>query len=77
METGYQKIIDCQGLSCPLPILKTKQAIDDINSGEILKIISTDPGSINDIASWSNTTGHNLISSTEINGKFIYLVQKK
>ena len=73
----YQKKVDCQGLSCPLPILKTKLAIDDLSSGEILKIISTDPGSINDITSWSNATGHNLLASEEEDGKFIYLIQKK
>tara|TARA_B100000902_G_C27228617_1_gene873574 strand:+ start:647 stop:880 length:234 start_codon:yes stop_codon:yes gene_type:complete len=77
MSIKYQKEVDCQGLSCPLPILKTKLAMDDISSGEILKIISTDPGSINDITSWSNATGHNLISSGEENGKFTYLIQKK
>ena len=77
MVTNYNKEIDCKGLSCPLPILKTKIAIDQISSGEILKIITTDPGSVNDIASWSNTTGHELISSNEENGNFTYLIRKK
>ena len=77
MVTNYNKKIDCKGLSCPLPILKTKIALDQISRGEILKIITTDPGSVNDIASWSNTTGHELISSNEENGTFTYLIRKK
>ena len=77
MTSTYKKEIDCQGLSCPLPILKTKIAMDEISSGEILKIITTDPGSVNDIASWSNATGHQLLSSDEENGSFTYLIRKK
>ena len=69
--------LDCQGLSCPLPILRTRQAIDELSSGEILKIICSDPGSLNDMNSWSNATGHILLSSHEDNGIYIYLIQKK
>jgi len=69
--------LDCQGLSCPLPILKTRKAIDELSSGEILKLICTDPGSINDLASWSNSTGHILLSSNEVKGIYIYFIQKK
>ena len=77
MRKQANKEIDCQGLSCPLPILKTRKAMDELSSGEILKLICTDPGSINDLASWSNSTGHILLSSNEKQGIYIYFIQKK
>ena len=46
--------LDYKGLSCPLPILKTRKAMDALSNGDILKILCTDPGSINDVSSWSN-----------------------
>jgi len=72
-----KKELDCQGLSCPLPILKTRKAIDELSSGEILKLVCTDPGSVNDLTSWSTSTGHILLSSNEEDGIYIYLIQKK
>ena len=71
------KELDCKGLSCPLPILKTRKAIDELSSGQILKLVCTDPGSINDLTSWSSSTGHILLSSNEQDGIYIYLIQKK
>ena len=58
--------LNCEGLNCPLPILKTKKAIDSLNSGEILKMTATDPGSVNDMASWAKRTGHELVSNRGI-----------
>ena len=72
-----KKELDCQGLSCPLPILKTRKAMDELSSGEILKLVCTDPGSVNDLISWSSSTGHILLSSNEKDGIYIYLIQKK
>ena len=77
MAKIVDKEIDCKGLSCPLPILRTRKAIDELSSGEILKLTCTDPGSINDLASWSSLTGHTLLSSDEDNGIYIYHIQKK
>ena len=63
--TDYQEdsLMDCSGMNCPLPVLKTKKAIDGMNSGEILKMISTDPGSINDVNAFTKRTGHELLES--------------
>ena len=69
--------LDCKGLSCPLPILKTRKAMDALASGDILKIFYTDPGPINDMSSWSNSMGHIILSSDEEDGTYIYLIQKK
>ncbi|MHB8254543.1 MAG: sulfurtransferase TusA family protein [Acidiferrobacter sp.] len=69
-------MIDCTGLNCPLPILRLKKAVDDLNIGETLEMIATDPGSIKDVAAWSKQTGHVLLGSTESDGRFVFMVQK-
>ncbi len=73
----FDNEINCQGLSCPLPILKTKKTIDGMSSGEVLKMTSTDPGSASDVDSWAKRTGNNLIANTEENGVYTFLIKKK
>lgn len=68
--------LDCKGLSCPLPILKTKKAVDGMNVGEVLEMTATDPGSVNDMAAWSHRTGHELIEHKQENGSFIFYIKK-
>ena len=76
--TDYQEnsLMDCSGLNCPLPIRKTKKAIDGMNSGEILKMISTDPGSINDVNAFTKRTGHELLESIAEDGDYTFFIQK-
>ena len=73
----FNKEFDASGLSCPLPILKTKKALTDMTSGQVLKVISTDCGSVKDMQSFSEQTGNALLSSTEEGGKYIFFMQKK
>ena len=61
----------------PLPILKTKKALNELASGQVLKIVATDPGSVKDMQAFSNQTGHPLLSSTEENRAFVFFLQKK
>ena len=63
MRKQPNRELDCQGLSCPLPILQTRKAIDELSSGEVLKLVCTDPGSANDLISWLSATDHILLSS--------------
>ncbi|MCH8927081.1 MAG: sulfurtransferase TusA family protein, partial [Candidatus Marinimicrobia bacterium] len=63
-------------MQCPLPIVKTKKMIDSMDVDQILKMISTDPGSINDMAAWSRRTGHELLESITNNGEFIFYIKK-
>ena len=77
MNRKSQHELDCKGLSCPLPILKTRKTMETISSGDILKIHCTDPGSVNDMSSWSNSIGHKILSSYEEDDTYIYLIQKK
>jgi len=77
--TDYQadQVLDCKGLNCPLPVIKTKKAIDSMESGQILKMIATDPGSKNDIAAWATRTGHELLSGDQTDEGFVYFIRKK
>jgi tRNA 2-thiouridine synthesizing protein A len=76
--TDYQEdsLMDCSGMNCPLPVLKTKKAIDGMNSGEILKMISTDPGSINDVNAFTKRTGHDLLESIAKDGDYTFFIRK-
>ena len=73
----FNKELDCRGMNCPLPILKTKKAVDEIASGEVLKMVATDPGSINDMNAWTKRTGHELLSHEKDGGDYIFFIKKK
>ncbi len=66
--------LDASGLSCPLPVLRTKKAIASLSSGDVLEIISSDPGSAKDLESFCNQTGHTLLSSREDENRFIFQI---
>jgi len=74
---NVDKELDARGLNCPLPILKTKKSLADMTSGQVLKVISTDAGSIKDMQAFASQTGNVLVSSTEENGEYVFLMQKK
>ncbi len=74
--TDVAEELDARGLNCPLPILKAKKAINKINSGEVLKIIATDPGSVKDFEAFTKQTGHDLIETGEEGGEFTFLIKK-
>jgi len=70
------RTVDASGLACPMPIVRTSQAIDDLASGDVLEVISTDRGSLTDIPSWADTLGHTLVDAREDGDKFVYLIKK-
>ena len=71
------KEIDTRGLNCPLPILRAKKALTDLQSGQVLKVTATDPGSARDFAAFSRQTGHQLLDSGEADSEFFYFLKKK
>jgi tRNA 2-thiouridine synthesizing protein A len=71
------KELDARGLNCPLPILRAKKALAEIGSGQILKILSTDPGSVKDFQAFAKQTGNELMSSTEAGGEYTFFMKKK
>lgn len=74
---NFDKEFDASGMSCPLPIVKTKKALVDMASGQVLKVISTDCGSVKDMQAFADQTGNALLSTTEEGGKYIFLMKKK
>ena len=74
--TEADEVIDTTGLSCPLPVLKSKKALKGLEVGKVLKIISSDVGSKKDIPAWSRVTGQELLEETEEDGKYIFFVKK-
>lgn len=70
------KVLDATGLACPMPIVRARKAIDEINTGEILEIHATDPGSKSDLTAWSKSGGHELLKNTEENSVFKFWIKK-
>jgi tRNA 2-thiouridine synthesizing protein A len=71
------KELDTRGLLCPLPILKAKKALAEMASGEVLKVVSTDPGSGGDFPAFARQTGNELVSQDTANGEFIHLLRRR
>ncbi len=74
---NFDKDLDARGLNCPLPILRAKKALNDMQSGQILRITATDPGSVKDFQAFCKQTGNELISQTEENKEFVVLMKRK
>jgi tRNA 2-thiouridine synthesizing protein A len=70
-------IVDAKGLNCPMPIVKTAQAIKGLTSGQTLEVLATDPGSVKDFAAWAKTTGNELVEQTTDGGVFRFVMRKK
>ncbi len=71
------RILDVQGLNCPMPLLKAKKTLNEMAAGEHLRVLATDPGSVRDFEVFSRQSGHALLDSGEEQGTFYYLLQKK
>ena len=69
--------LDARGLNCPLPILRTKRSLNEMQSGQVLKILATDPMSVRDFQAFSRQTGHELVASGEHGGEFFFCLRKK
>jgi tRNA 2-thiouridine synthesizing protein A len=69
--------LDARGLNCPMPIVKTAQAIKVLASGQTLEVLATDPGSTKDFAAWSKSTGNELVEQTVDGGVFRFVLKKK
>ncbi len=69
--------IDCRGMNCPLPVLKTKKALVPMNGGQVLKVTSTDPGSVADMAAFSRRTGHELLDQSAGDGEYVFFFRRK
>jgi tRNA 2-thiouridine synthesizing protein A len=79
MEQAVQidREVDARGLNCPLPILRTKKALNDMNSGQVLRILATDPASVRDFQAFSKQTGNELLQHEEHDGVFSFLLRRR
>jgi len=69
--------LDARGLSCPLPILRAKKSLSEMGSGQVLRIVATDKGSVNDFAEFCRQTGNVLLASTAQDGEFVFLIRRR
>ncbi|MCI4427631.1 MAG: sulfurtransferase TusA family protein [Burkholderiales bacterium] len=73
---NYDKEFDASGLACPLPIVKTKKSLNDMASGQVLRVIATDPGSVCDMEAFAEQTGNTLLASSTENSKYVFFLKK-
>jgi tRNA 2-thiouridine synthesizing protein A len=74
---GSETLLDVKGLKCPMPLLKAKKALNELEPGALLRVIATDPGSERDFETFSAQSGHPLLEFERRADEYIYLLQKK
>ena len=74
---NFDKELNARGLSCPLPIVKTKKALADMASGDLLRVVSTDPGSMRDFQAFARQTGNELVEQTQLEAEFVHLLRRR
>ena len=77
MSESIAFTVDAKGLSCPMPIVKTAQAAKTVESGSLLEVLATDPGSSRDFAAWTRTTGNELVEQSVSDGVFRFVIRRK
>ena len=73
---NHDKEFDASGLACPLPIVKTKKALNDMAPGQVLRVVATDPGSVADMAAFAEQTGNALLEQSTENSKYVFYLKK-
>jgi TusA-related sulfurtransferase len=71
------KEIDTKGLNCPLPILRAKKALSEMSTGELLKVVATDPGSMRDFVAFAKQTGNELVEQEAVGDEFIHVLRRR
>jgi tRNA 2-thiouridine synthesizing protein A len=77
MTMNADKELDTRGLNCPLPILKAKKALADMASGEVLKVMATDPGSVRDFQAFARQTGNDLVQQDTVGQEFVHFLRRR
>lgn len=73
----FDKELDARGLNCPLPILRCKKSLAEVEAGQVLKVVATDPGSVKDFQAFCKQTGHELLSLEELGTEFVFHIKKR
>ncbi|MDR2219337.1 MAG: sulfurtransferase TusA family protein [Methylobacillus sp.] len=74
---NHDKELDARGLNCPLPILRCKKALAELQGGQVLRVIATDPGSVKDFQAFCKQTGHELLEHEAADGEFVFVIKKR
>jgi tRNA 2-thiouridine synthesizing protein A len=74
--SAFDQELDATGLNCPLPILRAKKTLTGMTSGQVLRVVATDPGSVKDFEAFAKQTGNALLSSGEEAGKFVFMIKR-
>lgn len=74
---NFDNELDARGLNCPLPILRAKKSLAELNAGKVLKITATDPGAVKDFQAFAKQTGNELLASSEASGEYVFFIRKK
>ncbi len=74
---NFDKELDAKGLACPLPIVKTRKALNELASGQVLKVVATDSGSVADMKAFSEQTGNELLSSSQDGGTYVFFLKRR
>jgi len=77
MTTEFDKELNARGLNCPLPILRCKKALAEIEGGQVLKVVATDPGSVKDFQAFCKQTGHEMLSLDQGESEFTFFIRKR
>ena len=75
--THHDKELDARGMNCPLPILRAKKALGELASGQVLRIVATDPGSMKDFEAFSKQTGNELVEQQTVGGEFVHVLRRR
>jgi tRNA 2-thiouridine synthesizing protein A len=73
----HDREVDARGLNCPLPILRTKKALNDMTTGQSLRVVATDPGSVRDFLAFAKQTGNELVEHGEQDGEFWFVLKRR
>ena len=73
---NFDQELDATGLNCPLPILRAKKSLATLTTGQVLRVVSTDPGSVKDFEAFAKQTGNTLLESRQEAGKYLFLIKK-
>ena len=73
----FNKEVDARGLNCPLPILRAKKALADMNTGDVLRVVATDPGSVRDFQAFAKQTGNTLLEHSQNEQEFVFFMRRK
>lgn len=76
MDVRVDRELDAKGLKCPMPVMKLRSAVNEMEDGQVIRVETTDRGSVPDFSAWAKKTGNTILRQDEGDGKFVFLIRK-